>query len=82
MGQKLTEKQKKLLDYLSFDKWQRPPHRTSASTILSLKERGLIKMRLPEHWRKIVDSGDMRFLTFGYPRCISHELRRIKQSEG
>lgn len=44
---KLTRLQKELLGRLCLDSWDTPPLRTRAQTVLSLQERGLIKLRMP-----------------------------------
>jgi hypothetical protein len=49
---KLSGNQQELLDALSESEWRTAPLLTKSATILSLEKRGLIKMRMPERYRK------------------------------
>ncbi len=51
----LTIKQGELLEALRRDVWKKAPPFTKSNTILSLKDRGLIAMRVPDNygWHRI-----------------------------
>ena len=70
-GMKLTPLQYDLLLALSFTKWKKPPLGTKAATILSLQERGLLKMRMPR-------LGTMRLM---WERYADYELLRLPAKE-
>lgn len=65
---KLSQAQQKLLKALSFKKWMKAPLLTKAATILSLEERGLIKMQV--HHSFIPPA-----------RYADYELLKIKQEK-
>ena len=46
--QTLTHNQHDFLMYLRFGRWKEPPLCTRAATVLSLQQRGYIKMHRPE----------------------------------
>ncbi len=58
MSKKLSPSQTKLLDDLSFDEWKEAPFYTSGNTIISLQDRGLIKIRTPAHIRGRILAGE------------------------